>query len=68
LRIQFSFGCSKCGGEKLRPLTIVPGPVIAANGVMMRNRSTRLDQGVTGRILDGLPLLQKRTMAAKCVE
>src|SRR5438067_7257321 len=42
--------------------------MITANSVMMRDRTTRLNQRVAGRILDRLPLLQKSTMAAECVE
>ena len=36
--------------------------------MMMRDRTTRLNQRVAGRILDRLPLLQKSTVAAECVE
>src|ERR1035437_7791513 len=68
LRIELSFYRPKRGREKLRTLTIVPWPVITGNGVMMRDRAPRLDQRVAGRILDRLPLFQKRTVAAKCVE
>ena len=68
LRIEFSFCCPKRGREKPRALTIVPRPMITANRVMMRDRTTRLNQRVAGRILDRLPLLQKSTMAAECVE
>ena len=68
MRIEFSFCCPKRGCEKPRALTIVPRPMITANGVMMRDRATCLDQRVAGRILDGLPLLQKSTVAAECVE
>jgi type F conjugative transfer system protein TrbI len=42
--------------------------MISANSVMMRDRTTRLNQRVAGRTLDRLPLLQKRTVAAECVE
>jgi hypothetical protein len=47
-------------GEKLRTLTIVPAPVIATDGVMVRDRATRLDQRIAGRILDRLPLFEQR--------
>jgi len=68
LRIEFSFCCPKRGREKPRALAIVPRPMITANSVMMRDRTTRLNQRVAGRILDRLPLLQKRTVATECVE
>src|SRR4029077_18709717 len=68
LWIEFSFCCPKRGREKTRALAIVPRPMITANSVMMRDRTTRLNQRVAGRILDRLPLLQKGTMAAECVE
>src|SRR5437016_4444556 len=68
LWIEFSFCCPKRGREKTRALAIVPRPMITANSVMMRDRTTRLNQRFAGRILDRLPLLQKRTMAAECVE
>ena len=42
--------------------------MITANSVMMRDRTTRLNQRVARRILDRLPLLQKRTVATECVE
>ena len=42
--------------------------MITADRVMMRDGATRLDQRVAGRILDRLPLLQKRTVAAEGVE
>jgi len=42
--------------------------MITANSVMMRDRTTRLNQRVAGRTLDRLPLLQKRTVATECVE
>src|SRR5258705_1082764 len=54
LRIEFSFYCLKRGREQRRALTVVPGPMIAANRVMMRDRTTRLDQRVAGRSLDRL--------------
>jgi hypothetical protein len=57
LRIEFSFCCPKCGREKPRALTIVPRPMITADRVMMRDRTTGLNQRVAGRILDRLPLL-----------
>src|SRR3954470_3278038 len=68
LWIEFSFCCPKRGREKPRALAIVPRPMITANSVMMRDRTTRLNQRVAGRILDRLPLLQKRTVAAESVE
>ena len=68
MRIEFSFCCPKRGREKPRALTIVPRPMITANSVMMRDRTTRLNQRVAGRILDRLPLLQKSTVAAERVE
>ena len=68
MRIEFSFCCAKRHREKPRALTIVPRPMITANSVMMRYRTTRLNQRIAGRILDRLPLLQKSTVAAECVE
>src|SRR5882757_8995911 len=68
LWIEFSFCCPKRGREKPRALAIVPRPMITANSVMMRDRTTRLNQRVAGSILDRLPLLQKSTVAAECVE
>ena len=41
--------------------------MITANSVMMRDRTTRLNQRVAGRTLDRLPLLQKRTVTTECV-
>ena len=65
--IEFSFYCPERGREKPRALTIVPRPMITANSVMMRDRTTRLNQRVAGRTLDRLPLLQKRTVTTECV-
>ena len=68
LRVQFLFDRPKRGSEKLGTLTVVPGPVVTANRVVMRDRTTSLDQSVARRILDCLPLLQKRPMATERVE
>ena len=54
--------------EKLRPLPVVPGPVIAADGMMMSDGAACRDQRVACRILDGLPLREKRAMPAARVE
>jgi hypothetical protein len=43
VRVEFSFRRPKRYREKLRTLTIVPGPVVTANGVVMRDCTTRLD-------------------------
>src|SRR5258707_6307041 len=68
LRIEFFFCRPKRGREQRWALTIVPGPMIAANRVMMRDRATRLNQRVTGGTLDRLPLLQTSAVAAERVE
>src|SRR5580704_12704187 len=68
LRIEFSFHGTKCACEELRTLTVVPGPVIAADGVMMGDRAAGLDQRIARRVLDRLPLLQQRAVAAERVE
>src|SRR4051812_15021988 len=68
LRIEFSFRGPKCRREQRRALTIVPGPVIAADRVMMGDRTARLDQRVAACGLDSLPLLQQRAVAAERVE
>jgi hypothetical protein len=43
LWIKFSLCCLKRGREKTRALAIVPRPMIAANSVMMCDRTPRLD-------------------------
>src|SRR4051794_33039138 len=43
LRIEFSFDRPQCRRKQRRTLTIVPGPVIAADRVMMGDRTARLD-------------------------
>src|SRR3981081_4710794 len=68
LRIEFSFCCPQRRREKLRTMTIVPGSMVPADGVMMRDRAARFDQRVAGGVLDGLPLFQKGAVAAECVE
>src|SRR6266853_5123037 len=68
LRIEFFFCCPKRGREQRWALTIVPGPMIASDRVMMRDRATRRNQRVTGGILDRLPLLQKSAVTAERVE
>src|SRR5690242_5664879 len=35
LRIELALGGAKRGGEQLRPLAVVPRPVVAADGMMM---------------------------------
>ena len=66
--IQFALGCPQCGSEKLRPLSVVPGSVIATDGMMMRDGAACRDQRVACRILDGLPLLEKRAVSTAGVE
>src|SRR5258705_12783772 len=65
LRIELAFCRPKRGREQRRALTIVPGPMIASNRVMMRDRATRLNQRIAGGILDRLPLLQKSAGTAE---
>src|SRR5215813_1490335 len=55
--IQFALGCPQGGSEKLRPLPVVPGPVVAADGMVMGDGAARRDQRIACRVLDGLPLL-----------
>src|SRR2546421_3950671 len=44
--------------ERIGPLTVIPGPVGAADGVMVGDRATGVDYRVGRRPLDLSPLLQ----------
>src|SRR5438552_11346405 len=66
--MEFALSGPQGGVEKVGPLPIVPGPVIAADGMMMRDGAARHNQRVAGRILDGLPLLEQRAVTAERVE
>src|SRR5689334_2004926 len=68
LRIELTLGGAKRGGEQLRPLAVVPRPVVAADGMMMGDGAAGFDQGVARGSLDRLPLLQQRAVAAEAVE
>src|SRR5258708_25539396 len=61
VRIEFFLRGPKGGREKFRTLTLVPRPVIAANRAMMRDRATRLDNSIAGRVRTGLPVLSPLT-------
>src|SRR5258708_8955171 len=63
VRIEFFLRGPKGGREKFRALTIVPRPVIAANGVMMRDPPTPLDHRISRRPLHDLPLPPNPTLA-----
>src|SRR5581483_12433377 len=68
LRIERRFRRLERRGKKRRSLAVVPGTVIAADGVVVRDCAARRDERVGGGGLDRLPLLQKRAVAAESVE
>lgn len=66
--IQFALGGPQRGGKKLWPLSVIPGSVISADGMVVRDGAARRDQRVARRVLDGLPLREQRTVATARVE
>src|SRR5581483_7200080 len=68
LRVELALGGPQRTGEQLRALAVVPGPMVAAYGMMMGDGAAGRDQGVARRSLDRLPLLEQRTVAAEPVE
>ena len=68
MRIQFSFDRPKRGREKLGTLTVIPGPVITADRVVMGDSAASLYQRVARGILDRLPLFQQSSVAAERVK
>src|ERR1700757_4981813 len=67
-RIKLALGGAKRGRKQFRALAVVPGPVIAADGMMMGDRAASLDQRVACGIPDRLPLFNERAMASERVE
>src|SRR5213592_2086564 len=57
-RVERRLGGGECGGEARRTLPVVPGPVVAADGVVVRDRAAEPQDGVGGGLLDGRPLLE----------
>ena len=55
--VELGLGGAQGGGEGCRALAVVPGAVIAADGVVMGDRAAGLDQRLGGRRLDLVPLL-----------
>src|SRR5213075_2677605 len=45
-RVNCPLGAAQCLGERLRALPVVPRTVVAADRVVMRDRSTGLDYGI----------------------
>ena len=68
VRIELSFRRPKRRRKEFRTLTIVPVSMIAADGVVMRDRASGLDKRIAGRVLERLPLLPKRAVAAQRME
>src|SRR5216683_6360650 len=53
-------------GKELRPLLVVPGPVIATDRVVVCDRPASGEQGVRGGALDLGPLVELGSRAALC--
>ena len=68
LRIERALGGAQRRGEQVRPLAVVPAAMVAADGVVMRDRAAGVDQRVARRGLDRPPLLEQRAVPAKRVE
>src|SRR3954454_173130 len=54
--IKRRLGSGECSGERLRPLAGVPTRVVAADGMVMRDRAAGGEDGLAGRRLDLVPL------------
>ncbi len=57
MRIDGSLGPAQSGSEGLRPLAVIPRPVIAPDGVMVSDGATGVDDGIGDGALDRPPLL-----------
>src|SRR5438477_1686058 len=57
-RIERGFGGGQRGGERIRALAVVPGPVVAADGVVMGDGPAAVDHDVRGGPLYLRPLLE----------
>src|SRR6202035_1159890 len=68
LRIDGVLCGSELGGEERRALVVVPGAVVAADGVVMGDRAAGLDQRTRGGALDRLPFLEQRAVPAQAVK
>ena len=56
------------GGEERRALAVVPGTVIAADRVVVRDRAAGGNERIRCSGLDVSPLLDERAVAAQCME
>ena len=56
-RVELGLGGAQGGGERGRALAVIPGPVIAADRVVVGDRAAAVDQRLGDRRLDLVPLL-----------
>src|SRR6516165_6062600 len=68
LRIERRLRRLERRGEERRALAVVPGAMIASDGVVVRDGAARLDERVGGGVLDRLPLLQEGAVTAQPME
>ncbi len=64
LRVELLLGGAQGRGEGVGPLAVVPGPVVAADGVVVGDRAAGIDQRVGDGGLDLVPLLDLRARVA----
>ena len=65
MRVELAFDRAEACREEGRPLLVVPGPVIAADGVMMGDGAALRQERIARSVLDDAPLVDELAMAAK---
>src|SRR5436305_3965795 len=68
LRVERLLGGAQRLGEQRRALAVIPGPMIASDRVMMRDRAALRDHGIERRTLDTAPLLAELSRFAQRME
>src|SRR4051812_36695613 len=66
--VEHALRCSERAPEERGPLPAIPGHVIAPDGVVVGDRSTRREEGVGGAALDVAPLFDEFAGRAADVE
>src|SRR4051812_37366888 len=56
--IQRALGAAQRGREGIGALAVVPGPVVATDGMVVRDRAAGARDGLGRRSLDRVPLLE----------